>query len=197
MAGVHMRSLATTAAPDRASLAAEATALAGDRPSLEAFAAEVSVLFVEAADLLGVPKSVALIYATLFASPAPLSFADIEAATGISKGSVSQGLRFLREVGAVRPAEEEPAEPGPRGRALEHYEPVVELRALLRRLLADKIQPQVEAGEARVGELTRRLPTLDPAARAVLTGRVRHLEVWQKRSREFLPLFKAFLAFGK
>jgi hypothetical protein len=80
---------------------------------------------------------------------------------------------------------------------LEHYEPVVELRALLRRLLAEKIQPQLAAGEARVGQIARQLATLPPASQAVLTGRVRHLQVWQKRSREFLSLFKAFLSFGK
>lgn len=165
--------------------------------ALAGFTDEVSTLFVEAADLLGVPKSVAMIYGVLFASPLPLTFADIEMRTQISKGSVSQGLRFLREIGAVRSAAEAPADEGHRGRAVEHYEPVVELRALLRRLLTDKIQPQLETGEARVGEIARRLDTLDPAAREVLTGRVRHLQVWQKRSRDFLPLFKAFLAFGK
>lgn len=172
----------------------------GASDSAAAFATEVTTLFVEAADLLGVPKSVAMIYGVLFASPLPLTFADIETRTQISKGSVSQGLRFLREIGAVRAAAEGapvPADDQPRGRAVEHYEPVVELRALLRRLLTDKIQPQLETGEARVGEIARRLDTLDPAAREVLTGRVRHLQVWQKRSRDFLPLFKAFLSFGK
>ncbi|MBW7896149.1 MAG: transcriptional regulator [Opitutaceae bacterium] len=174
------------------------TAILADGPDpAESFAAEVTTLFVEAADLLGVPKSVAMIYGVLFASPGPLTFADIETRTQISKGSVSQGLRFLREIGAVRPAAEAPADDGHRGRAVEHYEPVVELRALLRRLLTDKIQPQLETGEARVGEIARRLDTLDPAAREALTGRVRHLQVWQKRSRDFLPLFKAFLSFGK
>lgn len=75
----------------------------GDRPA-DAVAFEVQMVdfFVSAADLLGVPKSVAAIYGVVFASPGPLSFAEIEARLDISKGSVSQGLRVLREVGAIK-----------------------------------------------------------------------------------------------
>ena len=55
--------------------------------------------FIDAADLLGVPKSVAVRYGIVFASPQPLSFADIEARGTLSKGSISQGLRVLRKMG--------------------------------------------------------------------------------------------------
>jgi DNA-binding transcriptional ArsR family regulator len=76
--------------------------LPGDRPAdAVAFEAAVVDFFVDAADLLGVPKSVAAIYGIVFASPEPLSFADIAARLDISKGSISQGLRVLREVGAL------------------------------------------------------------------------------------------------
>ena len=51
--------------------------------------------FVEAAGLMGIPKSVAMIYGVLFGSSEPLSFSDIESKLDISKGSVSQGLRLL------------------------------------------------------------------------------------------------------
>lgn len=76
--------------------------LTGGRPSEVAdFERAMVDFFVDAADLLGVPRSVAAIYGIVFASAVPLSFADIEARLDISKGSVSQGLRVLREVGAV------------------------------------------------------------------------------------------------
>ena len=52
--------------------------------------------FVKAADLLGIPKSVAAIYGICFASPEPLSFADIEARLDISRGSISQGVASAR-----------------------------------------------------------------------------------------------------
>lgn len=76
----------------------------GRDPETVAFEASLVAFFVDAADMLGVPKSVAAIYGICFASPEPLSFAEIEARLDISKGSISQGLRVLREVGALRVA---------------------------------------------------------------------------------------------
>ena len=69
--------------------------------SVVGFEEAVVDFFVDAADLLGVPKSVAVLYGIVFASPQPLSFADIQARGTLSKGSVSQGLRVLREMGAI------------------------------------------------------------------------------------------------
>ena len=68
--------------------------VAADRPA-ERVEFEVAVVdfFVGAAHLLGVPKSVAAIYGIVFASAAPLSFADIAARLDLSQGSISQGLR--------------------------------------------------------------------------------------------------------
>lgn len=75
--------------------------------SAEVLAFEDAVVgyFVEAADLLGVPKSVAAIYGICFASPEPLSFSDIDERLDISSGSISQGLRVLKEVGALKVAD--------------------------------------------------------------------------------------------
>src|SRR5437868_443768 len=75
---------------------------AGRPADVVEFEVQVVEFFVGAADLLGVPKSVAAIYGMVFASPAPLSFADIESRLNLSKGSVSQGLRVLRDVGALK-----------------------------------------------------------------------------------------------
>ena len=46
--------------------------------------------FWESAVLLGVPKSLAAIYAVCFASPEPLSFTDVRERLDISAGSISQ-----------------------------------------------------------------------------------------------------------
>ena len=51
----------------------------GREPGLVVFEEALVGFFVEAADLLGVPKSVAIIYGIVFASPQPVSFAEIEA----------------------------------------------------------------------------------------------------------------------
>lgn len=69
-----------------------------------AFEAEIAAVFADLVMLLGLPKSMGEIYGFIFASSEPPTFADIEHKLGLSKGSVSQGLRALRELGAVREA---------------------------------------------------------------------------------------------
>lgn len=64
--------------------------------------AEFIGFFTRVATVLGVPKSVGEIYGLLFAAQNPLSFEEIAQQTGLSAGSVSYGLRFLRGVGAVK-----------------------------------------------------------------------------------------------
>src|SRR4051812_12191723 len=100
---------------------------------------EISVVdfFVDAADLLGVPKSVAAIYGIVFASPEPLSFREIEGRLNISKGSISQGLRVLREVGALKEVSREP------DRA-ELFTPDLEMKKLAARFLENRLQKQLE-----------------------------------------------------
>ena len=62
-------------------------------------------LFVRGVRVLGLPKSIGEIYGLLYISSAPLPLDAIVAKLGISKGSASQGLRFLRNLGAVVPVE--------------------------------------------------------------------------------------------
>lgn len=61
-------------------------------------------MFADLVVLLGLPKSMGEIYGFVFAAAEPPSFADIEQKLGLSKGSVSQGLRALRELGAIKEA---------------------------------------------------------------------------------------------
>ena len=69
------------------------------------FQIECATFFAEVIQIFGVPKSVGQIYGLLYASPVPLSFSDIVERLGISKGSASQGLQFLRSLGAIKVAE--------------------------------------------------------------------------------------------
>lgn len=78
---------------------------AGRPAEVVAFEEAVVSYFVEGAEVLGVPKSVAAIYGICFASPEPLSFSEINGRLEISSGSISQGLRVLREVGALKLAQ--------------------------------------------------------------------------------------------
>ncbi len=58
--------------------------------------------FVDFTALMGVPASVGQIYGLLYLSGRPLPFDNFVDRLGISKGSSSQGLKFLRDLGAVR-----------------------------------------------------------------------------------------------
>ncbi|CAM2916555.1 GbsR/MarR family transcriptional regulator [Rariglobus hedericola] len=107
---------------------------------------EVIAIFVQMSQALGAPRSLGEIYGLLFATPEPLPFQEIADRLKLSKGSVSQGLRFLRTVGAIKPvviAQDR----------REFFEPVVELRALVGGFLKERLNPQLEEWGARVKTL--------------------------------------------
>lgn len=158
----------------------------GRREEVVAFDAAVVGFFVDAAELLGVPKSVAAIYGVVFASPAPLSFAEIEARLDISKGSVSQGLRVLREVGALK--EVSKAE----DRA-ERFTPDLELRKLIQRFLEQRLQQQLDSGKARLAGLSRSIPGLKPDEAVTMRQRVKQLQGWHDKARALMPIARTFL----
>lgn len=183
--------------------------LAADRPAdVVAFEAAMVDFFVDAAELLGVPKSVAAIYGTVFASPVPLSFADIESRLDISKGSVSQGLRVLREVGALRATSLEPGAGSSELKAdslkLEAatssargilFEPDLEMRKLVGRFLENRLQKQLTSGGSRLTALTKSIPGKNGEA-AELRRRLKSLQDWHSKARALLPLAKTFLKLG-
>jgi len=155
-----------------------------------------------------VPKSVAAIYGIIFASPRPLSFADIEARLGISKGSISQGLRVLREVGAIRVSESQLSDEGdslsvstPHNRELPtnnsarsaHYEPDLELRKLVARFLEMRVEQQLKAGKAKLKALAESMPELTAQDTAELERRLGKIADWHKKASGLLPIARTFL----
>jgi HTH-type transcriptional regulator, glycine betaine synthesis regulator len=160
--------------------------LAGEREeAVVAFEAELVDFFVEAAALLGVPKSVAAIYGIVFASPVPLSFAEIEARLDISKGSVSAGLKVLREVGALK-------EVSKATDRAELFEPDLQMRKLLEHYLQNRLEAQLASSKGRLTAISKAVPGRDGSAE-VLRARVRKLQAWHDRSRALLPIIRTFL----
>ena len=154
--------------------------------SVVRFEEAVVDFFVDAADLLGVPKSVAVLYGIVFASPQPLSFADIEARATLSKGSVSQGLRVLREMGAIK----EVSAPADRS---ELFTPDLEMRRLIQRFLEQRLEKQLAAGKSRLGDLQRALPNLEKSHAETLRSRLKQLQSWHEKARALLPIARTFL----
>jgi len=143
--------------------------------------------FLEAAEMLGVPKSVAAIYGVVFASPESLCFADVEARLDISKGSVSQGLRVLREMGAL-------AVVSRNGDRREFFVPDMQLRKLIQRWLAERLQKQLVSGGSRLAGLSRSMPQFDRKQQDALRQRLKHLKSWHDKASKLLPIAKTFLA---
>jgi DNA-binding transcriptional regulator GbsR (MarR family) len=143
--------------------------------------AEVIGLFVQLSRIIGQPRSYAELYALLFLSPQPLTMDNLIGRLGISKGSASQGLSFLRKIGAVR------AVPLPSRRAT-HYEAVAELRHLAVGFLQDQILPQVEDSQERLRQIVAMVAKLPARERARVSGRITMLQSWSKRTRQFLPI---------
>ncbi|ACB76737.1 GbsR/MarR family transcriptional regulator [Opitutus terrae] len=184
---------------------------ASDDPYLAAPGAEVTAEFQQACveffgdvvHALGVPRSVGQIYGLLYASPQPLSFTDIAEKLDISRGSTSQGLQALKELGAVVPVGDGSREqgagsrngnPAAGGGQRQLFQPQLELRQLVGGLLREKVTPLVNEGPGRLKrlrELAESSPT--PAGKKFAEKRLAKLDTWRRQMRLLLPLLKTIL----
>src|SRR5438105_4773740 len=153
----------------------------GPAAPLSQLETEVIDLFVQLSRLLGQPRSLAEIYGLLFISAQPLAMDDLIERLGMSKGSASQGLKFLHNLGAVRTV----YVPGDRRT---HYEAVAELRNLVSRFLRDQIVPHLDSGQEQLGRIAGLVRQLPAADRLRINGRITMLQSWGKRGRRFLPV---------
>lgn len=147
---------------------------------------EFIAVFVRVADTLSVPRSIGEIYGLLFCSERPLCFEDIGRRLRISAGSVSQGLRFLRAIGAVKPV----YQPGERR---DYFAAETSLRRLAAGFLKEKLEPHLEGGRERLEALEARLDASGEAAPAHLVERLHLLQNWQRQGGGLLPLIAQFL----
>lgn len=168
-------------------------------PELTAFEREVIAVFEDLVVLLGLPKSLGEIYGLLFASAEPQAFADIEQKLRLSKGSVSQGLRALRELGAVREAGgvgSGTVSPIGAGRVT-RWEAAIELRALIGTILRERLTPYLQRQDSRVGSAAKALGSLEEALDekqlSVLKSRLDKIQTWQSRARMVLPVIGKLL----
>jgi DNA-binding transcriptional regulator GbsR (MarR family) len=147
---------------------------------------EVIGLFVQLSRALGQPRSLAEIYGLLFISARPLAMDDLIERLGLSKGSASQGLRFLRNAGAIKMVYVA-------GDRRVHYEAVAELRNLTTRFLRDQIVPHLDGGLNQIEQIAGLVKQLPAEERARVSGRISMLQRWGKKSRRFLPMIVKLL----
>lgn len=146
---------------------------------------EVISLFVHYAQVLNLPPSIAQIYGLLFCAEEALPFDEIVKRLSISKGSASQGLRFLRSIEAVTIISVE-------GDRREFYLAETRLRAIFSGLMRERVYPQLKTGRERLQQLDTLLDQT-PAASGELRSRIRRLRSWDDQFQNLLPLLGAFL----
>lgn len=158
----------------------------GSGSALSEFQVETIAMFVRAAAVVSLPRSVAQIYGLLFTTSEPLSLDDITGRLGISRGSAFEGLRWLRDLGAV----ESVFLPGVRK---EHFLAELQLRKLATGFLRNQIQPHIENGAEHLRRLKQ---TIDPASKdaAFHRERLRQIEGWHKFFSRALPVIRALAA---
>ncbi len=141
-------------------------------------------LFLHAANTFGLPKSYGQIYGLLFCRDQSLAMDEVMKLLVISKGSASQGLRALRQLGAVSSV----FEPGDRK---ERFVAEIRLRKLVGGFLREQADPHLEKGVARLQQIEGLLGKLD-CKDSHNRGTRRHeiLSGWHRQMSRLLPWVK-------
>lgn len=150
---------------------------------------EIIHLFVQLSRALGQPPSVAEIYGLLFISPKPMPQDEFIERLNLSKGSASQGLRYLMDLGAVRTIYVA-------GDRRVHYEAVAELRNLANRFLRQQVLTYFDDSKNRLDRIQTETRELPDAEREFALARVRMLKSWERNAKRILPFVLAILGRG-
>ena len=141
-------------------------------------------LFLNAANSFGLPKSYGQIYGLLFCRDQALSMDEVIDLLQISKGSASQGLRALRQLGAVSST----FAPGDRK---ERFIAEIRLRKLVSGFLREQADPHLEKGVARLKQIEELLEG-SGSKDSRIRGTRRHeiLSGWHRQMSRLLPWVK-------
>ncbi len=150
---------------------------------LSAFQLESVTLFISVFGVLSLPRSIGEIYGLLFSTQEPLSLDDVQNRLQLSRGSASEGLRWLRSLGAVNQV----YLPGVRK---EHFTAETSLRKLASGYLRDCIHPHLENGPTRLSLLESSIDPASPSAHFE-KSRAGQIAGWYKFFSKVLPLIKA------
>ncbi len=160
----------------------------GDFGPLDDCERGVVAIFVSVADVLGFARSLGEIYGLAYISAKPIHLAEVCGRLQMSKGSASQGLRTLRDLGALKPVYVA-------GDRRDYFEPEVKIRVLLHRLLSERLSPHIDRSTGALGELQDALAKtgLSAEVKKHRKERLALLGAWQKRVSMFLPLLSKLL----
>jgi DNA-binding transcriptional regulator GbsR (MarR family) len=151
---------------------------------LDEWESAVIDLFLNAANSFGLPRSYGQIYGLLFCRDQALSMYEVMDLLQISKGSASQGLRALRQFGAVSSTYAQ-------GDRKEHFVAEISLRKLVSGFLREQADPHLEKGVARlkhIEELLKGSVSNDSQIRGVRRHEL--LSGWHRQMSRLLPWVK-------
>jgi DNA-binding transcriptional regulator GbsR (MarR family) len=146
-------------------------------------------LFIQFSRALGQPRSYAEIYGLLFICERPLSMDELIERLALSRGSASQGLKFLEDLGAIRAV----YLPGERRT---HYEAVAELRNMAGRFLSQQVLPHFHGSTARLDQIGAQISKLPAERRKHVQARVKLLRSWVQNGRRVIPIALKVLGAG-
>ena len=147
---------------------------------------EIIHLFIQFAAALGQPRSVAEIYGLLFVSEKPLAMDTLIERLNLSKGSASQGLKYLQDLGAVRTIYVA-------GDRRTHYEAIAELRKLAGRYLRQQTLTHFEDTETRLDRIAALTQKLSAEQKQHITERISLLRRWERTGRRVMPFLLKML----
>jgi DNA-binding transcriptional regulator GbsR (MarR family) len=150
---------------------------------LSAFQLQSVALFIHVFGALSLPRSIGEIYGLLFSTPEPLSLDDVQSRLQLSRGSASEGLRWLRSLGAVNQVYLA-------GIRKEHFTAETSLRKLASGYLRDRIDPHLENGPNRLSILESSIGPTSATAHFE-KSRLGQIAGWYKFFAKVLPLIKA------
>ena len=154
--------------------------------SLSDLEVESIEMFINFLRLLGWPKSVGEIYGLLFVSAGPLAMGEIMARTGMSLGAASQGLKLLREFGAVRTV----YMPGARK---DHYVASGELSRFATSYIEEELLPRMRTAQERIKRMEKMMQSLPEADRQLPAERIDRLKYWLGKGQKIVPWLVRFL----
>lgn len=157
--------------------------IGGRDHALSGFQKCAIALFVNAAGALSLPRSVGEIYGLFYSTEEPLSLNEVTAYLGISRGSASEGIRWLRGMGALKAVEV----PGNRR---EHFTAETSLRKLASGYLRDRIDPHLEAGQGLLRELGEAVDEQDRGG-GFQRARANQVASWYRFIGRALPVIRA------
>ncbi|MEM7384195.1 MAG: hypothetical protein AAF514_04550 [Verrucomicrobiota bacterium] len=154
--------------------------------TLNAIETEIIDLCVNGVRALGLPRSLGEIYGLIYSSVNPVSLDDLVERLQISKGSASQGLKFLRNLGAIKRVYVA-------GERRDHFVAEAELKKLVNGFLKEELEPHLESGQARLDRLDDLLVEMESGQKDFYQERVTRLRKWHERTGKILPLIRKFL----